>query len=130
MAIQFVFHLAGGSYGEIRIVCGVSKASYLACVSKFFDAVLACPELQIKFPLTAEEKKSTAAEFQRISSYGVHRGVCKRSASNRFCSRASVLSKVELHHESRTQRPFQLQFNGIALESTYNPCIIVFHRCD
>jgi hypothetical protein len=86
MAIQFVFHLAGGSYGEIRIVCGVSKASYLACVSKFFDAVLACPELQIKFPLTAEEKKSTAAEFQRISSYGVQTKRVESLLFARFCA--------------------------------------------
>jgi hypothetical protein len=72
MGIRF---LAGGSYDDIRLVCGVSKSSFFRSVYKFLDALEECPELRIKFPLTAEEKRATAQEFMRISSHEIHRGV-------------------------------------------------------
>jgi hypothetical protein len=68
-------YLAGGSYEDIRIVCGVSTASFYRSVYAFLDALAACPSLTIKFPLTEEERISTASNFQRKSSHGVHRGV-------------------------------------------------------
>lgn len=68
-------YLAGGNWGDIRLVCGVSKTSFYRSVYKFLDALSHCPDLQIRFPVSEEEKRNTAAEFRKRSKNDIHRGV-------------------------------------------------------
>ena len=55
--------LAGGSYVDIRHVYGCSVASVFRFRDMFLDAVLNCKALDIVFPVTNEDLKSTAVKF-------------------------------------------------------------------
>ncbi|KAI2492824.1 DDE superfamily endonuclease [Fragilaria crotonensis] len=60
--------LAGGSYVDIRHVYGCSVPSVYRFRDMFLDAVLNCKELDIVFPDTDEDLKSTALKFANKSS--------------------------------------------------------------
>ena len=60
--------LAGGSYIDIRHVYGCSAASVFRFRDMFMDAVLNCKELDIIFPETNEDLKSTELKFANKSS--------------------------------------------------------------
>jgi hypothetical protein len=66
--------LAGGRYVDIRHVYGCSVASVFRFRDMFIDAVLSCKELEIVFPDTDEQFKSTAAKFADKSSDGIKIG--------------------------------------------------------
>jgi DDE superfamily endonuclease len=63
--------LAGGSYLDIRLSAGISKASFFACVHKGVKAVLDCPELSYKLPTSDQELQQSADGFKQQSSNGV-----------------------------------------------------------
>jgi DDE superfamily endonuclease len=60
--------LAGGSYVDIRHVYGCSVASVFRFRDMFMQAVLNCNELDIVFPDTDEDLKSTESKFAEKSS--------------------------------------------------------------
>jgi hypothetical protein len=60
--------LAGGSYVDIRHVYGCSVASVFRFRDMFVNAVLSCKDLDIVFPDTDEQLKSTAVKFAEKSS--------------------------------------------------------------
>ena len=63
--------LAGGSYLDIRLSAGISKASFFACILKCIHEILCCNELAYKFPTTNEEIKQVANDFKRHSTNNV-----------------------------------------------------------
>jgi len=77
--VEIVLHcllrwLAGGSYLDIRLSAGISKASFYTCVHKAIDAILHCNELAYKFPTTVEEIQQAADDFREHSTEGVMDG--------------------------------------------------------
>jgi hypothetical protein len=64
-------YLAGGSYSDICVFCGVSVASFYCIVWRTIHAINKA--ISVKFPSTAEECGNLAAGFEKIS----HRGVIK-----------------------------------------------------
>ena len=63
--------LAGGSYLDIRLSAGISKASFYACVHRCVDAILYCGTLAYHFPNTAREISEAAGGFKEHSSNGI-----------------------------------------------------------
>ena len=49
-------YVAGGSYSDIRFFTGISTASLYRVIWKCIDAINACPELDIRFPTTINER--------------------------------------------------------------------------
>ena len=66
--------LAGGSYVDIRHVYGCSAASVFRFRDMFMDAVLNCKDLDIVFPDTNEDLKSTELKFSNKSSERIMTG--------------------------------------------------------
>ena len=67
-------YLAGGSYLDIATLFRISNSSFYRCVGIFVVAVNQCPQLEIKFPKTAEECHQQAIHFRSMSSEDVIRG--------------------------------------------------------
>ena len=59
--------LAGGSYSDIALFCGISKASFYRVVWQTIKAIRNCKELQMKFPQTREECQAAANGFRSRS---------------------------------------------------------------
>ena len=66
--------LGGGRLSDIRHIIGCSRAAAYAAFDDFVDAVNSCPELNIKFPTTAEEWKEVNDGFTVKSSDGIMQG--------------------------------------------------------
>ena len=60
-------YLAGGSYADIFIFCGISKASFYQVIYKTMDSICRAPELSIKFCETVEECLEAAEGFQQCT---------------------------------------------------------------
>jgi hypothetical protein len=63
-------YLSGGSYLDIRFLTGISVPSVYRVIWKTMMAIVNCPQLQIKFPSTAEELKQSALGFESVSTNG------------------------------------------------------------
>jgi hypothetical protein len=63
-------YLSGGSYLDIRFLTGISVPSVYRIMWKTMLAIVACPQLQIKFPTTEEELKESALGFESVSTGG------------------------------------------------------------
>ena len=59
--------LSGGEHLNIRLVAGISKASFYRCIYKCIDAILAADELSFTFP-SGEGISIAARQFRSISS--------------------------------------------------------------
>jgi hypothetical protein len=66
--------LAGGSFLDLKISYGCSRACIFRCRDLFINAVNLCEQLKIKFPETAEEFEATRKGFKAKSSHGIMRG--------------------------------------------------------
>jgi len=67
-------YLAGGSFSDIRATAGLSKATFYYCIHRGIDAINSCLALALQFPMTEDELKTTALEFQGKSSFGMLNG--------------------------------------------------------
>ncbi len=56
--------LAGGSYLDICILAGISRASFYTCVHKCIDSILSCETLGYHFPTTAYDIIEAADDFK------------------------------------------------------------------
>jgi DDE superfamily endonuclease len=63
-------YLSGGSYLDIRFLTGISVPSLYRIMWKTMLAIVACPQLQVKFPKTDEELKESALGFESVSTGG------------------------------------------------------------
>jgi DDE superfamily endonuclease len=63
--------LAGGSYLDVRLLAGISVASFYRCVQNCIHAIVMCKELSIKFPSTAADIASAAKNYRTISNHGM-----------------------------------------------------------
>ncbi|ETI48403.1 hypothetical protein F443_07577, partial [Phytophthora nicotianae P1569] len=63
--------LAGGSYHHIRVITGISTASFYRVDYKVMYAINDAEELAPQFPKTSDELKAASAAFQACSNYGV-----------------------------------------------------------
>jgi DDE superfamily endonuclease len=59
--------LAGGSYTDVSLFCGISQASFYRVCWQTIHAICKCEELQLHFPTTLEECQEAAAGFRSIS---------------------------------------------------------------
>ena len=66
-----ICYLAGGSYSDICIFCGISVTSFYCIVWRTIHAINKA--IKIKFPSTVNDCANSASSFERIS----HRGVIK-----------------------------------------------------
>eukprot|EP00918_Siedleckia_nematoides_P075319 GHVU01164833.1.p1 GENE.GHVU01164833.1~~GHVU01164833.1.p1 ORF type:complete len:255 (-),score=12.36 GHVU01164833.1:284-1048(-) len=66
--------LAGGNYLDIRIVAGISVASFYRLLHAGMEAVLACDELSFHLPATAHEIACATSAFRSLSTHDVVRG--------------------------------------------------------
>ena len=66
--------LAGGSYHDIRLTAGMSRASFYQYAHRCIAAINECDALSYKFPSTPVEVERAAQDFQAISSHGVIEG--------------------------------------------------------
>jgi hypothetical protein len=64
----YIRYISGGSYLDIRHGAGISIASFYACVHKFIQAILDCPQLAYCFPKYQAEWNNASETFQSISS--------------------------------------------------------------
>jgi hypothetical protein len=63
--------LAGGSYLDICERVGISTASFYQIVWETCDTIMACEDLEVKFPVTQQELQEAALAFKAISAHGV-----------------------------------------------------------
>jgi hypothetical protein len=63
-------YLAGGSYLDIRFLTGISVPSVYRIIWKTIFAIVASPQLKVKFPSTDEELKQSALGFRSVSTCG------------------------------------------------------------
>jgi hypothetical protein len=63
-------YLAGASYLDIRFITGISVSSIFRVIWKTIKALVACPEIAIKFPKSADELMAAALEFENVSTGG------------------------------------------------------------
>jgi DDE superfamily endonuclease len=62
--------LAGGSYLDIKLLCGISKTSFYYIIDKTLKAIIECKDPiidNIHFPQTPDECKESAEGFREIS---------------------------------------------------------------
>jgi hypothetical protein len=59
--------LAGGSYSDIRVVAGCSRAAFYQYIYECVDAIILCPQLAYHFPTSNEEISKAASDFEEIS---------------------------------------------------------------
>jgi hypothetical protein len=101
--------LAGGSYVDIRHVYGCSVASVFRFRDMFLDAVLNCNALDIVFPNTDEDLKSTTLKFADKSSERIMIGcvgaidglfvkVCRPSMKDCGCNPQAYFSGQYMAH--------------------------------
>ena len=69
-----VRYLAGEKLRSLESDFGISKSSAYVAKDKFIDAVLQCPDLDIKFPTTTEEFSSIAKGFESKASATIFQG--------------------------------------------------------
>ncbi|OWZ01040.1 hypothetical protein PHMEG_00027649, partial [Phytophthora megakarya] len=63
--------LAGGSYHHVRVITGVSTATFYRVVYRVMFAINDSGRLAPQFPINLEEMKQVAKEFQSRSNHGV-----------------------------------------------------------
>jgi hypothetical protein len=63
--------LSGGSYLDIRLSAGISKASFYRVVYECATAILQAEQLQYSFPSSNDELNQDCSDFKAISSNGV-----------------------------------------------------------
>jgi len=83
--------LGGGSYHDIRIVSGVSRAAFYSSVHKVIAAIIAHPKLQINFPSGHHALEGQAQAFALLSNNGVMRK-CVGAIDGWLCSHGKVRS--------------------------------------
>jgi hypothetical protein len=68
--------LAGGQWQDIKKIYGVSRSHFFYLRQKFMDAVMACPDLEIRLPDSTDIKalKLLASQFEANASRPVFRG--------------------------------------------------------
>eukprot|EP00918_Siedleckia_nematoides_P106613 GHVU01232640.1.p1 GENE.GHVU01232640.1~~GHVU01232640.1.p1 ORF type:complete len:406 (+),score=20.69 GHVU01232640.1:248-1465(+) len=76
--------LAGGEMQDIRLVAGLSKASFYRCIHSGMRAILECPQLDFDFPQTPQEIETAAAGFRSIAENDVIRG-CVAAVDGWLC---------------------------------------------
>jgi hypothetical protein len=74
VAVSLRYFLAGGSYLDLADKYGISNASVYRCRDMFLDAVIGCPELDIKLPTTVGEMDKVRLGFARKSHNGIFKG--------------------------------------------------------
>ncbi|KAG2891889.1 hypothetical protein PC114_g16829 [Phytophthora cactorum] len=62
--------LSGGSYHHIRLNNGVSRT----CVHEVADAIIAHPDLRLKFPTTVAAERDAAKSFEKLGNSRVMKG--------------------------------------------------------
>jgi hypothetical protein len=62
--------LAGGSYSDVMIFSGISKASFYRVLWQTLSAINRCEQLALHFPQTMEECMEAAAGFESVSYKG------------------------------------------------------------
>eukprot|EP00918_Siedleckia_nematoides_P006260 GHVU01013600.1.p1 GENE.GHVU01013600.1~~GHVU01013600.1.p1 ORF type:complete len:446 (+),score=19.66 GHVU01013600.1:210-1547(+) len=63
--------LAGGDHNDIRIIGGISRASFYRALHAGLAALCLCPDLDYAFPYTREEINDAAAAWANLSSHRV-----------------------------------------------------------
>lgn len=63
--------LAGGLYGDVRMLAGISIKSFYRVLHKCVMAILTAPELAFSFPKNEIEIETASEGFQSVSSHGV-----------------------------------------------------------
>eukprot|EP00918_Siedleckia_nematoides_P102613 GHVU01224101.1.p1 GENE.GHVU01224101.1~~GHVU01224101.1.p1 ORF type:complete len:441 (+),score=41.80 GHVU01224101.1:495-1817(+) len=63
--------LGGGEYDDLRIIAGISKASFYRALHAGLLAICLAPELAYRFPDTVDEVDAAAAAFSRLSRYRI-----------------------------------------------------------
>eukprot|EP00918_Siedleckia_nematoides_P084398 GHVU01185436.1.p1 GENE.GHVU01185436.1~~GHVU01185436.1.p1 ORF type:complete len:435 (-),score=16.09 GHVU01185436.1:448-1752(-) len=66
--------MAGGDHDDIRLIAGISRASFYRALHAGLVAVCLCPELAYHFPYTRDEINDAALAWAALSSHGVVRG--------------------------------------------------------
>ena len=66
--------LAGGSYHDIRLTAGMSRASFYSYANRCNPAINECDDLAFKFPSTPSEVECAAQNYKSLSSYRVIEG--------------------------------------------------------
>jgi len=66
--------LGGGSYLDMRLSAGISKAEFYSCKYKCIDAILDSEDSAFKFPNIAKELDEAAQGFESLSSQGAIKG--------------------------------------------------------
>ncbi|KAE9195716.1 hypothetical protein PF005_g17173 [Phytophthora fragariae] len=66
--------LSGGSYHDIRTNSGVSVGAFYAAIHEVVDAIIALPDLQLRFPTTVAAQRHAAKSFERLNSSRVVKG--------------------------------------------------------
>jgi len=75
MMLHCLLHyLAGGSYLDLKISTGISRAAFYHYIYKCMDAIMDSTELAYKFPETAQELNEAAQGFEALSSHGAIKG--------------------------------------------------------
>ena len=67
-------HLSGGSHQDIQVTACLPVSTFHYCIHRGIDAINKCLALSLQFPMTEEELRKTAIEFQAKSSFGVMDG--------------------------------------------------------
>lgn len=68
-------YLAGGSYLDMRCLCGVSESSFYRGTTNIFQAIVTAPELKIRNPMSVAERRETDHAFAARSNYELNTGV-------------------------------------------------------
>jgi DDE superfamily endonuclease len=79
IGIEFILHctlryLAGSTADDIRIACGISRSSFYRCMHQGISLILACKELEIKFPSSTIEIEQAATGFRAVSRNEIIKG--------------------------------------------------------
>ena len=109
--------LGGGSYLDIRLSAGISKAAFYNYIYKCMDAILDSTALAYKFPSTAKEMEEAAQGFESLNSHSAIKG--------RVACLDGYLLKIKVTLRSETGN-IKVYFSG--LYQTYG--ISVQAACD
>ena len=88
--------LAGGSYHEIRLLAGISRATIYVYCHRVIRAVNQCPYLSYNLPNTPEKIEEASDGFKSISSHDVMEGFV--GGIDGILLRTIILPKKSVEH--------------------------------
>ncbi len=107
--------LSGGSFHDIRLIAGISKAAFYNYAHRCIDAIISYDELSFHFSKTPLEIERAALGFKAISLNGIMDGCVAAMDGILIKTKTPSTSQVAVHIQPTTTKTIEIRFVIAAL---------------